>query len=298
MNGPLGDYCTAGQDARARACCAPTAAAGRRSRTARCTSTSRSSRRRPPTRSATPTALGGPAACGPLGFALADSMYADHVIVVTDNLVPFPCLPWQIQGNNVDVVVEVDSIGDPTKIVSGTTADHPEPGPPADRRARGALLRRGRDHARRLLVPGRRRRHHAGLRPLPARPDARSRGHGALRPRRLDAVPGRDARGGARSSTSSTARPSTSTACARCATTRATCDTSPFTSLQLPRQGQLRLDGRRRGARRHRGRPRLQRQRRDPLRRPPAARHRRLAELPLRRVHDAARAVASATGSR
>ena len=63
----------------------------------------------------------GPSACGSLGFALADSIYADHVIVVTDNLVPFPCIPWQIQGNNVDYVVEVDSIGDPTKIVSGTT---------------------------------------------------------------------------------------------------------------------------------------------------------------------------------
>ena len=63
----------------------------------------------------------GPAACGLLGFALADSIYADNVIVVTDNLVPFPCVPWQIQGNNVDYVVEVDSIGDPSKIVSGTT---------------------------------------------------------------------------------------------------------------------------------------------------------------------------------
>ncbi len=63
----------------------------------------------------------GPSACGSLGFALADSIHADHVIVVTDNLVPFPCLPWQIQGNNVDFVVEVDSIGDPSKIVSGTT---------------------------------------------------------------------------------------------------------------------------------------------------------------------------------
>jgi len=63
----------------------------------------------------------GPSACGSLGFALADSIYADHVIVVTDNLVPFPCIPWQIQGNNVDYVVEVDSIGDPTLIVSGTT---------------------------------------------------------------------------------------------------------------------------------------------------------------------------------
>jgi citrate lyase subunit alpha/citrate CoA-transferase len=63
----------------------------------------------------------GPSACGSLGFALVDSLYADHVIVVTDNLVDFPCVPWQIQGNNVDYVVEVDSIGDPAQIVSGTT---------------------------------------------------------------------------------------------------------------------------------------------------------------------------------
>jgi citrate lyase subunit alpha/citrate CoA-transferase len=63
----------------------------------------------------------GKSACGSLGFALADSTYADNVIVVTDNLVPFPCIPWQIQGNNVDYVVQVDSIGDPAKIVSGTT---------------------------------------------------------------------------------------------------------------------------------------------------------------------------------
>jgi len=63
----------------------------------------------------------GMSACGSLGFALADSLYADRVIVVTDNLVPFPCIPWQIQGNNVDYVVEIDSIGDPSKIVSGTT---------------------------------------------------------------------------------------------------------------------------------------------------------------------------------
>ena len=65
--------------------------------------------------------LTGPAACGLLGFALADSIYARKVVVVTDNVVPFPCLPWQIQGNNVDLVVEVPSIGDPGQIVSGTT---------------------------------------------------------------------------------------------------------------------------------------------------------------------------------
>jgi citrate lyase subunit alpha/citrate CoA-transferase len=65
--------------------------------------------------------VNGKSACGLLGFALADSEYADKVIVVTDNLVPFPCIPWQIQGNNVDFVVEIDSLGDPSKIVSGTT---------------------------------------------------------------------------------------------------------------------------------------------------------------------------------
>lgn len=66
-------------------------------------------------------AVRGPSACGSLGFALADAMWADHVIVVTDNLEPFPCVPWQIQGNHVDQVVVVERIGDPAQIVSGTT---------------------------------------------------------------------------------------------------------------------------------------------------------------------------------
>ncbi len=63
----------------------------------------------------------GSSACGLLGFARVDAEYADHVIVVTDNLIPFPCIPWQIHGNHVDQVVVMDSIGDPQKIVSGTT---------------------------------------------------------------------------------------------------------------------------------------------------------------------------------
>ena len=65
--------------------------------------------------------VNGPSASGVLGFALADSQYADKVIVVTDNLVPFPCIPWQIQGNYVDCTVKVDKVGIPEKIVSGTT---------------------------------------------------------------------------------------------------------------------------------------------------------------------------------
>ncbi len=63
----------------------------------------------------------GESACGLLGFALADSQYADRVIVVTDNVVDFPCIPWQIQGNYVDFVVRLDKVGIPERIVSGTT---------------------------------------------------------------------------------------------------------------------------------------------------------------------------------
>jgi len=65
--------------------------------------------------------LSGPSACGLLGFALADSQYADKVIVVTDNMVEFPCIPWQIQGNYVDYTVQVEKLGEPEKIISGTT---------------------------------------------------------------------------------------------------------------------------------------------------------------------------------
>ena len=65
--------------------------------------------------------LYGSSASGLLGFALADARYADKVIVATDHMVEFPCLPWQIHGNYVDFTVEMEQIGDPEKIVSGTT---------------------------------------------------------------------------------------------------------------------------------------------------------------------------------
>ncbi len=65
--------------------------------------------------------IGGSSACGVLGYAKADSMYASKVIVVTDNLVDMPCFPMEIEGNYIDYVVVVDRIGIPEKIVSGTT---------------------------------------------------------------------------------------------------------------------------------------------------------------------------------
>jgi citrate lyase subunit alpha/citrate CoA-transferase len=64
---------------------------------------------------------GGPSATGVLGYAKADYLYADRVIVVTDNLIELPCFPMEIEGNYVDCVVVVDKLGIPEKIVSGTT---------------------------------------------------------------------------------------------------------------------------------------------------------------------------------
>ena len=64
---------------------------------------------------------GGTSACGVIGYAKADCLYADKVIVVTDNLVDLPCYPMEIEGNYVDCVVLVEKIGIPEKIVSGTT---------------------------------------------------------------------------------------------------------------------------------------------------------------------------------
>lgn len=63
----------------------------------------------------------GPSACGSLGYAFPDAMYAKKVIVITDNLVDYPMLGWSIPEIYVDYVVQVPAIGNPKGIVSGTT---------------------------------------------------------------------------------------------------------------------------------------------------------------------------------
>ncbi|MDD2447021.1 MAG: citrate lyase subunit alpha [Tissierellia bacterium] len=61
----------------------------------------------------------GESACGSLGYAIVDAKYADQVVLITDNLVKYPCLPASINQTQVDYVVEVEAIGDPKGIVSG-----------------------------------------------------------------------------------------------------------------------------------------------------------------------------------
>ena len=63
----------------------------------------------------------GPSACGSLGYAFADAMYAGKSVVITDNLVDYPLVDYSISEEYIDYVVTVDKIGEPSGIVSGTT---------------------------------------------------------------------------------------------------------------------------------------------------------------------------------
>ncbi|AMC94159.1 citrate lyase subunit alpha [Erysipelothrix larvae] len=63
----------------------------------------------------------GKATCGSLGYAKVDAEFADKVVIITDNLVPYPNTPISIPQNHVDYVVVVDSIGDPKGIAKGAT---------------------------------------------------------------------------------------------------------------------------------------------------------------------------------
>ncbi len=69
----------------------------------------------------------GKSACGSLGYAMVDAKYADQVVLITDNLVEYPCLPASINQTQVDHVVLVDSIGDPKGIVSGAIRNTTNP---------------------------------------------------------------------------------------------------------------------------------------------------------------------------
>ena len=63
----------------------------------------------------------GKSAFGSMGYAIPDAIHADKTVIITDNLVPYPLTRRSISEVYVDYVVEVESIGDPSGIVSGTT---------------------------------------------------------------------------------------------------------------------------------------------------------------------------------
>jgi len=59
--------------------------------------------------------------CGSMGYAKTDSQYAEKTIIITNHIVPYPNSPFAIPESDVDYVVVVDEIGDPTGIMKGAT---------------------------------------------------------------------------------------------------------------------------------------------------------------------------------
>lgn len=58
---------------------------------------------------------------GAMGYPMVDAEYAEKVVAITDNLMPFPLQRISIPMSLVDYVVTVDSIGDPEQIGTGAT---------------------------------------------------------------------------------------------------------------------------------------------------------------------------------
>ena len=62
---------------------------------------------------------GGKSRCGSLGYAMPDAQTATYVILLTEEIVPFPNNPASIRQDQVDGIVIVEEVGDPTRIAKG-----------------------------------------------------------------------------------------------------------------------------------------------------------------------------------
>ena len=63
--------------------------------------------------------ISGRSRCGSLGYAMVDAARADKVIVLAEEIVAFPNTPASIGQDQVDFVVKVEQVGDPSKISLG-----------------------------------------------------------------------------------------------------------------------------------------------------------------------------------
>ena len=53
----------------------------------------------------------GKSCCGSLGYAMVDAHFARHVVLMTEELVPFPNMPASLVQDQVDYIVKVESVG-------------------------------------------------------------------------------------------------------------------------------------------------------------------------------------------
>ncbi|WP_267248756.1 citrate lyase subunit alpha [Yersinia sp. Marseille-Q5920] len=63
----------------------------------------------------------GNACCGSLGYARVDAEYADCVVLLTEALVAYPHHPASITQDQVDLIVQVEQVGDVDKIGADST---------------------------------------------------------------------------------------------------------------------------------------------------------------------------------
>jgi citrate lyase subunit alpha / citrate CoA-transferase len=63
--------------------------------------------------------ISGRSRCGALGYAKVDAHFAKRVVMLTEEIVPFPNLPASISQDQVDLIVQVEQVGDPAKISVG-----------------------------------------------------------------------------------------------------------------------------------------------------------------------------------
>jgi citrate lyase subunit alpha/citrate CoA-transferase len=61
----------------------------------------------------------GKLSCGSLGYAKVDAEYARKVVLLTPEIVPFPNYPASISQDRVDLIVQIEDIGDPSLIGVG-----------------------------------------------------------------------------------------------------------------------------------------------------------------------------------
>lgn len=61
----------------------------------------------------------GALSCGSLGYAKVDAQFARYVVVLTQELIDYPNYPTSLSQDQVDAVVTVDEVGDPSLISVG-----------------------------------------------------------------------------------------------------------------------------------------------------------------------------------
>ncbi|MBK1712846.1 citrate lyase subunit alpha [Rubrivivax gelatinosus] len=63
--------------------------------------------------------VSGKSRCGALGYAKVDAQFARRVVLLTEEFVDFPNTPASISQDQVDCIVKVEQVGDPSKISVG-----------------------------------------------------------------------------------------------------------------------------------------------------------------------------------